>query len=340
MLIKALNKITNNQDLTSDEAANLIDCISAGVANPVLIAALLAALKTKGETVEEMTGFAGRMRDKALNINTEGMETIVDSCGTGGDGTNTFNISTAAAIVAASCGLTVAKHSNYRITGKCGSSNVLESLGIPILQKPDEVEKSLREHSIGFIHAPYFHKSTAELHKVRKELGIRTIFNFLGPLTNPARPTGQVIGVSDLQILPKMAETLRNLGCQRAMVVCGIDPLIDEISILGRTKIVQLENGNITNFEIKPEDFGLKTAQLNDIVGGSPDVNAAIISDIFKGKIKGPKLEILLLNSAALLWAGKAAANLEEGVNIATKAIEEGKVLGKLIELSKSLSDK
>lgn len=330
MLTNALNKITNNQHLSAEEASGLIEHISTGNANPVQIAALLAGLKTKGETVDEMTGFAASMRQKADKIKTEGFEYIADSCGTGGDGTNTFNISTAAAIIAAACGVTIAKHSNYSITGKCGSSNVLEALGIPLLQNANDVEKSLKQNNIAFIHAPYFHKSTFHLNTVRKELGIRTIFNFLGPLTNPAKPTGQVIGVSNPVMQSKMIETLRNLGCKRAMVVCGLEPIMDEISICGATRIYKLENDEISNFEINPADYGMKTAALEEITGGGPEENANIIQDIFTGKLKGPKLDILLLNAASVLWAGNAASSLEEGVSIAKEAIETGKVLEKL----------
>ncbi|OGI00544.1 MAG: anthranilate phosphoribosyltransferase [Candidatus Melainabacteria bacterium GWF2_37_15] len=330
MLTSALNKIIRNQDLTRKEASNLIDYMSTGQADPAQIAAFLTAIKAKGETVEEITGFAMRMRELAVKINTSGIKTIADSCGTGGDGANTFNISTAAAIVAAACGVTVAKHSNASITSKCGSSNVIEALGIPLLRDPKQVENSLKQHSIAFIHAPYFHKSTFYVNEVRKKLGIRTIFNFLGPLTNPAKPTGQVIGVSDPTMLPKIAQVLHNLGCRRAMVVCGVEPILDEISICGPTRIYRLENEEIDDFEIKPADFGLKTVALEDIAGSTPDINAGIIKDIFSGKIKGPKLDILALNSAAVLWAGEKAANIEEGLHLATQAIENGKALDKL----------
>ena len=335
MLTKFLDKITQNQNLLQEEASELIDYMSTGKANPVQIAAILASIRTKGETIEEITGFALKMREKAVKINTDGLEIIVDSCGTGGDKANTFNISTASAIVAAASGINVAKHSNFSITSKCGSSNVLEALGIPLLKTPEKIEKNLKDKLIAFIHAPYFHKSTFYVNTVRKELGIRTIFNFLGPLTNPASPTGQVIGVSNPKMAFKTVKTLDNLGCKKAMAVCGINPVMDEISICGKTLIYKLDNGKIENFEIKPEDFGLKTAALEDIAGDSPEVNAKTIIDIFSGKIKNAKLEILLLNSAAVLWTGNKAATLEEGISIAAKVIESGKALEKLYELQK-----
>jgi len=336
MLTAALDKLTQKQDLTREEAAELIEIMGSGKANLAQIAAILTALKTKGETIEEITGFAQRMRDKAIKINTDGLEAVTDSCGTGGDGTNTFNISTASAIIAAACGVNMAKHSNYRITGKCGSSNVLEALGIPVYEKPEAVRNSLKQHSIGFIHAPYFHKSTFHVNVVRKELGIRTVFNFLGPLTNPALPAGQVIGVSNPAMQPVIAQVLHNLGCKKAMVVCGVDPLIDEISICGTTRIYRLENGAIDNFEINPADFGMETASLKEIEGGDSDFNARIIRDIFSGKTQGPKLDVLLLNTSAVLWAGNKAQNLHEGVEIARNAVESGKAAEKLKNLSKS----
>ncbi len=333
MLTHVLNKITQKQDLTEQEARELIHYISSGKAKPTQIASFLAAIKTKGECVEEITGFALGMREKAAAINTDGMETIVDSCGTGGDGTNTFNISTASAIVAAAAGLNVVKHSNFSITSKCGSSNVLEALEIPLLKQPKDVEKYLKIHSIAFIHAPYFHKSTFYVNEVRKELGIRTIFNFLGPLTNPANPTGQVIGVSNPEMLPKICETLKNLGCKKALTVCGIDPVMDEISICGKTLIYELNNEKIRNFEVKPEDFGFNTACLEDIKGDSPEFNAGIIENIFSGKQKNAKLEILLLNSAAVLWVGNKVSTFEEGICLAAEVISSGKAMRKLTSL-------
>ncbi len=332
MLTLALNKITQNLDLTEQEAEELIHYISTGEANSFQIAALLSSLKTKGEVIDEITGFAAAMRKIALQINTEDIETIVDSCGTGGDGINSFNISTASALVAAAAGLSVAKHTNFSFTSKCGGSNVLEALGIPLLKTPEEVRNSLKTRSIAFIHAPFFHKSTLHVNRVRKELGIRTIFNFLGPLTNPASPTGQVVGVSNPDMPPKIIQALKNLGCKRAMTVCGIDPIMDEISICGKTLVCELNNNKITSYEISPVDFGLELASVEDIAGDTPEVNAKIIEDLFSGKIKGAKLDILILNSAAVLWAGNKVPNLQDGVRLAAEIIETKKALNKLNE--------
>lgn len=337
MLTKYISKIKKNQNLTAEEAAELIDLVETNEVLPVQIADLLVSLNEKGETAQEIFGFAKRMREKALKINTQGLENIVDSCGTGGDKTNTFNISTASAILASAAGITVAKHSNNGFTSKCGSSNVLQSLRIELLTDPREVEKSLKENNIAFIHAPYFHKCTANVNAVRKELGIRTVFNLLGPLTNPAFPTGQVIGIPKKEFCPKIAEALKNLGCKKALVVNGLNPVMDEISICGKTFISRLDDGKIDSFEIHPEDFGIKQAKLEDIQGDTPDVNAGIIEDVLSGKISGAKLDIVLLNSAALLWVGNAVNSLDEGIKIATDIIQSGSALNKLSKLQKTL---
>ncbi len=333
MLIKALNKIMQNQNLSEQESFDLVNYLSSGDANPAQIAAFLSAIKTKGETVEELTGFAKGMLGNAVKIELPDGEMVVDSCGTGGDGADTFNISTASAIVAAASGLKIAKHSNAGFSSKCGSSTVLEALGIPLLQTPEQVENSLKTHSIAFIHAPYFHKSTYHVYQIRKELGIRTVFNFLGPLTNPARPKGQVIGVSTPDMQPIMAGTLKNLGCKRALIVCGVDPVMDEISLCGKTLVYELNDGEISNYEVHPEDYGLQRASLEDIEGGLPDDNAKIIEDIFAGKLKGAKLDILKFNSAGVLLAGNKVKTIEEGVKLSAELITSGQALQKLKEL-------
>jgi len=328
-----IKKLTEGKDLTLEESSGLIDFIGDGYATPGQMAAFLTALKLKGETIDEITGFASKMRERAKKINIDGFNNIVDSCGTGGDNTNTFNISTASAILAASAGLHVVKHSNFGLTSKCGSSSVIEALGIPLVDNPQKVEESLKTHNISFIHAPYFHKCTSYINIVRKDIGIRTVFNFLGPLTNPAKPTGQVLGVALPELCEKLTEALGNLGCKRAFVVNGLAPVMDEISICGKTLMYRLEDGKIDKFEIHPEDFGFKEAKLSDIAGDTPSVNAKIITDIFAGKIEGPKKEILLLNSAALLWAGYKADSIEHGIKIASEHIESGTALKKLYKL-------
>jgi len=340
-MIKAIiKKLIDYKDLTLDEASDLIDFIGDGYATPAQISAFLTALKLKGETINEITGFAFKMRERALKIDTGSINNIVDSCGTGGDNTNTFNISTASAIVAASAGLHVAKHSNFGLTSKCGSSSVLEALNIPLVDTPAKVEENLKKHNICFIHAPYFHKCTAYVNIVRKDIGIRTVFNFLGPLTNPAKPTGQVLGVAVPELCKKMAETLKNLDCKRALVVNGIDPVIDEINICGKTLVYRLENGKIEKFIIHPEDFGFKVAKLSDIAGNTPAVNAEIIKNIFAGKIEGPKKDVLLLNAAALLWTGYKAESIEDGIKTVSELIESGQAYKKLQEIQEKPTNK
>lgn len=333
MLKRYISKLSEMQNLTLQETSDIIDFISEGKVLPSQIASFLTALKMKGETPQEITGLALKMREKALKINLKNFTTIVDSCGTGGDHSNTFNISTASAILASSCGLNVAKHANIGFTSKCGSSNVIEALGIVPSQNPDEVVKNLKSFNIAFLHAPCFQKTSTYVNPVRKEIGIRTIFNYLGPLTNPARPTGHILGISNPQLAPKIAETLNNLGTKKAMVVTGHNPLIDEISISGKTVVYRLENKKIDCLEIYPEDFGLKSAPLSEIAGGEPDSNAKTIEDIFSGKIDDAKLDIVIFNTAAILWAGEKVGSLELGVKLASELVKSGKGINKLVQL-------
>ena len=339
MIVGAIKKISEGKNLTSEEAGDLIDFIAEGKALPSQIGAFLTALKMKGETPDEITGLALKMREKALKIDLSGLKNIVDSCGTGGDCSNTFNISTASAILASASAqfsdFAVAKHSNFGFTSQCGSSNVLEALKISFTKSPEECTKFLKKNSIVFIHAPYFHKCTSNVNSVRKEIGIRTVFNYLGPLTNPASPTGQVLGVSNPALAPKIAEVLNNLGCKKAMVVCGQNPTLDEISICGKTLVYKLEKGKIENYELHPEDFGFNIAKLEDITGGTPDVNAGIIKDIFEGKIDDARLDAVLINTAALLWAGNKVQSIEAGITLATSLISNGLAKEKLELLQK-----
>lgn len=335
MIKETIKKLAEKKNLSFEESRNLIDFIGEGYSTPAQIAAFLTTLKLKGETIEEISGFASRMREKALEINTADFDHVVDSCGTGGDGTNTFNISTASAILAAAAGVFVAKHSNFGMTSKCGSSSVIQALGINLVETPEQVEQSLKKYNIGFIHAPYFHKCTSFVNNVRKDIGIRTVFNFLGPLTNPAKPDGQILGVSLPELCPKMIEVLKNLGCKRALVVNGINPNMDEISICGNTSIYRLENENIDKFEINPSDFGIKTASLSNIAGDTPDINAQIIIDIFSGRIQGAKKDVLVLNAGALIWAGFKADSLEQGIKLAEETLNSGLAYKKLKELQK-----
>jgi len=333
MIINAIKKTAEGQDLTFQETADLVEFIGEGQALPSQIAALLTALKIKGETPEEISGFAFKMREKALHLDLNPIGEIVDSCGTGGDCSNTFNISTASAILASSCGLNVAKHSNFGMTGKCGSSNVLSSLGISLVNSPEEAKKYFEKHNIVFLHAPFFHKATSSVNPVRKEIGIRTIFNFLGPLTNPTNPTGQVLGVACSKTAPKITEALKTLGCKKALVVHGQNPTMDEISICGKTTMYKLENSSIETLDIYPEDFGFKRVSLEYITGGEPDFNAVLIEKIFAGEITDAKKDAVILNAAGLLWVGNKADSLEEGIKVSLNLLESGAALQKLNEL-------
>lgn len=333
MLKSLIKKLIEGKNLSTREVSDVIEFIAEGNAMPSQIGSFLTALSIKGESVEEITGLALKMRELAVKINIEGISEIIDSCGTGGDGANTFNISTASAIVAASGGICVGKHSNFGFSSKCGSSNVIEALGIKLAETPEKVTEEIERHGISFIHAPYFHKCTSYVNDVRKEIGIRTVFNYLGPLTNPLYPSGQVLGVSRPDLAPNMAKVLKNLGCKRAMVVNATDPNLDEISICGKTIIHKLENNNIESMEISPEDFGIERAEIKDICGGDPHYNAKLIENIFKGEITDSRLDIVLLNSAALFWAGNKTTSLEEGIKMAKILVENGKVYNKLLEL-------
>lgn len=333
MINEFLKKITEGKNLSMKEAEALINLIADDKITSAQTGAVLTALKMKGETVEELTGFAKALISLAPKIGIKNKKHIVDSCGTGGDGTNTFNISTSAAILASACGVTIAKHSNFGYTSLCGSSNVIESLGFNLLKTPEQVVEAIELNNIAFLHAPYFHTSTKNVISIRKELGIRTFFNYIGPLTNPIRPTGQVLGVSSKEYAVKLSQVLLNLGCERAMVVHGENPVIDEMNICGKTNIYKLENGEIQVYDIYPEDFGLKTYSLAELKGGNAEENAKTVEEVLSGKSNDAKLYAVLLNASAILWAGCKCSSLEEGIKIAKNHIENGSAMKKIAEL-------
>ena len=329
MIKEVIKKLSENKNLTFDESRNLIDYISDGNATPGQIGAFLTAITMKKPTVDEMAGFSSRMREKA-NIIKHGYDNVVDSCGTGGDCANTFNISTAASILTSSAGLKVAKHSNFGITSICGSSNVLQSLGVKLVETPEAAKNQLNYKGITFIHSPFFHKSTASVNPIRKEIGLRTVFNFIGPLVNPAFPTGQVLGVSSHEMCPIIIEVLRTLGVKKALVVHGLDPVIDEISICSESLVFKLENEKIEKLILKPEDLGIKTADIKLLKGSTPDENALKIKDILSGNIKGPARDAVLANTAGLLWTGNKVSSLQEGVEYAANLVNSGQAREKL----------
>jgi anthranilate phosphoribosyltransferase len=341
MVADAIKKVVERRDLTADEAERVLEQIMSGGANEMQIAALLTALRMKGETVAELTGFARVMRRKAAQVRpgkaanaelggTE-REALIDTCGTGGDVTGTFNVSTATAFVVAGAGLRVAKHGNRSVSSLCGSADVVEALGIRIELSPEQIGRCIDETGIGFLHAPLLHTAMKYVAPVRKQLGIRTIFNVLGPLTNPAGATSQVLGVYATHLTRLLAEVLRELGSGHVLVVHGTDGM-DEITITGDSRVTELRNGELRSFTVCPEDFGLQRARLVEIQGGDAPLNAEIILRILGGE-SGPRRDIVLMNAAAALVAGDRAADLEQGLRQARESIDSGRALNRLEQL-------
>jgi len=325
----AIQKLVNGTSLSADEAAAVMDEIMSGSATPAQIGSFITALRIKGETVEEITGLVRTMRARAIPVITT--EDVVDTCGTGGDGAHTFNISTAAAFVAAGAGLKIAKHGNRAMSSQCGSADVLEALGIKIDLDAEGVKKCIEQVGIGFMFAQIFHPAMKYAASPRKEIGIRTIFNILGPLTNPAGARCQVIGVPDEPIMEKMAQVLKNLGCHHALIVHGADGL-DEITNTGKSIICELKDGDIKKYIISPGDFGLPLADPMNLKGSTPAANANLILSILSG-MKGPQRDVVVMNTAAVLLAGDRVSSLAEGVKLATNVIDSGKALAKLNQL-------
>jgi anthranilate phosphoribosyltransferase len=342
---EALQKIIKGQDLTLEETKDVFEEIMTGLATEAQIGAFITALRLKGETAAEITGAAQIMRNKAIkldvktgiDIDAEDInlddETIIDTCGTGGSGTNTFNVSTACAFIVAGCGLKVAKHGNRSVSSECGSADVLKELGVNIDLEPKKVAQCVKKIGIGFLYAPLFHGAMKYAIGPRREIGIRTIFNVLGPLTNPANANSQVLGVYNEDLTETIAEVLKNLGVRRAFVVCGANKL-DEITITGPTKVSEVRDNKIKTYYIKPEDFNIKKCSLEDLRGGNAKENAKIIMDILNGQ-SGCKRDIVLLNAAAALVAGNLTKDFKQGLILAAEAIDSKKALNKLEELKK-----
>jgi anthranilate phosphoribosyltransferase len=322
MVQDALKKVVEGRDLTEAEATAAMDEITEGDASPALVGALLTGLRMKGETSEEITGFARVMRAKAIRI-PAARSGLVDTCGTGGGGLATFNISTTAAFVVAGAGVTVAKHGNRGMTSTCGSADVLEALGVCITCPPAQVGECLDQAGIGFMFAQAHHPALKHAAPVRRELGFRTILNLVAPLTNPAGATAQVIGVFDPRSTELLALALRNLGSRRAFVVHGLDGL-DELSTLGITRVTELRDGSIRTYELTPEEVGLPPAMPEDL---RPDSDLSRNADLVRGVLAGhpgPRRDIVLLNAAAALVAGGAAHSLIEGIQLAAASIDSG----------------
>ena len=323
----SLMKIVANTDLSQEEMGEMITEIFSGAITDAQIGAMMAALATKGETFEELAGAARAMRRKALRIQSSA-GTVVDTCGTGGDGAKTFNISTTTAFVVAGCGVTVAKHGNRSISSQCGSADLLETLGVKIDTDPEIVEEAIGEIGIGFLFAPVYHGAMRFAANARKELGIRSIFNMLGPLTNPAAANCQLLGVYAPELTEMFANALNLLGAKRAFVVHGHDGL-DEISVCAPTRISELKDGLVRTYDISPEQFFSRQADAADLLGGDPNVNAEITRSILNGE-QGAKRDVVLINAAAALVAAGKAENTSEGIKLAEKAIDSSAAMEKL----------
>ncbi len=327
---QALEKILTGQGLTEQEMIAVMQAIMEGAVPAAPMAAFLTALRMKGETVEEILGAARVMREKAETVSVDA-DPVVDTCGTGGDGGQTFNISTAAAFVAAGAGVTVAKHGNRAVSSQSGSADVLKCLGVNVDADKERVETCLRKTGIGFLFAPLMHRAMKHAAAVRKELGIRTLFNLLGPLTNPAGAHAQVVGVFDGKWIVPLAEVLKALGARQALVVHGDDGL-DEISLMSGTRVAELKDGCVREYAVSPEDFGFKRCSPLLVRGGMPEENAAIVRAVLEGR-PGPHLDIVLVNAGAAIFVSGKADSLLAGVEAARESVLSGAAQKKLEDL-------
>jgi anthranilate phosphoribosyltransferase len=343
IITEAVRALVERRDLTRIEAAAAMDAIMSGAATNAQIAAFLTALRMKGETVEELIGFAQVMREKVARVPTRADETaaltgtdremLIDTCGTGGDASGTFNVSTATAFVVAGAGLKVAKHGNRSMSGLsgaslCGSADVVETLGVKLELTPDQVGRCVAEVGIGFLYAPLLHAAMKHVMAARREVGIRTVFNLLGPLTNPAGANAQVIGVAAAALTESLARVLAEIGTYRAFVVHGADGL-DEISNTGESRVSEVREGVVRTYTVRPEDFGMPRASIKDLLGGDREQNAEIIRAVLDGK-PGPRRDIVLLNAAAALVAGGRARDLKDGAAVAAQSIDSRAARSKL----------
>ncbi len=323
-----LNKLLARKNLGRAEMVRAMDEIMSGLATPAQTGAFLTAMRMKGETVEELAGAAQTMRRHALFIDA-GARPVVDTCGTGGDGLHTFNISTAAAFVAAGAGVCVAKHGNRAVSSKCGSADVLVALGVDVNAAPAAMEQCIQEHGIGFLFAPAMHPAMKHAAPVRRELGFRTIFNMLGPLTNPAAATGQVLGVFAPELTEVFAHVLKELGTRRALVVHGLDGM-DEITVTGPTRVCELRNGVVRTYELSAELLLGECCDAAELAGGDAVQNADMLRAILLGSEQGAPRKIVLLNAAAAIVAGEKADSIEDGMRLAAESIDSGAAFGKL----------
>lgn len=337
MIRNTLQKVCSKQNLTLEEAQNVFAHVMQGLVNEVELSALLIALKTKGESPDEIAGAAQAMRSAAHPFNAQGLE-VVDSCGTGGDGMSTVNISTAAALVAAEAGLHVAKHGNRAVSSRCGSADVLEACGVQIDTPVEYSERALRDVGICFLFAPHFHPGVRHAMSVRKQLGVRTMFNLLGPLANPAKPRFQVLGVYDPALCRTMAETLALLGCERALVVHGGG--LDEIALHSETRAAFLDNGQVSELVLSPESVGFKRCAPEALQGGDPAENASWLMSLLAGNASHAHTQAVALNAGALLWIAGRAEDLGSGCRLAIESIQSGKAVDRLAQWAYLTQDK
>jgi anthranilate phosphoribosyltransferase len=334
LIKESLSKLVDGRDLTRTEAEQSMREIMAGNASPAQISGFITALRMKKESTEEITAVTAAMKEFCHLIHPKVKGRIVDTCGTGGDKLNTFNVSTASAFVIAGAGATVAKHGNRSVTSKCGSADLMEALGLNLSLNPEQVRGLIEQIGIGFIYAPMFHPAMKYAVQPRRELGFRTIFNLVGPLTNPANADAQLVGVYDPALTEPAARTLMKLGCKEAMVVHGLDGL-DEVSTVGKTKVSWLKDGEVTDMVISPRDFGVKSAQPGGILGGDPEASAETIYRILNDLDRDPRRDMVLVNSSAGLTVAGLSDGFLHGVELAKSSIESGAAYGKLRSLVK-----
>lgn len=332
MIKEAIYQLINGNDLTYEQAREVMEEMMTGTATQAQMGGFLTALRMQGETIDEITAFATVMREKGIKI--EPKREVIDIVGTGGDEVGTFNISTTSAFVVAAGGVPVAKHGNRSVSSKSGAADVLERLGANLNLTPEQNEKVLNACDVCFLFAQKYHSSMKYAAPVRKELGVRTVFNILGPLSNPAAATMQLLGVYDKKLAKPLAQVLSNLGVTRGVAVCGEDGL-DEITLTGETDVHEIRFGEITSYTITPEQFGLRRCALSELVGGTPEENAQIAKDILTGKEKGPKRDIVVMNAGMSLYLGKDGISLEQGIRMAQDILDSGKAYKKLQEFVK-----
>ena len=326
-----IKKLVNKEDLSFSEIQETVRNIARNEVSQAQIGAFLVAITLKGVNKDEFFAFASTMREFSNRVILD--KYVVDSCGTGADLSKTINISTASAIVANACGVNVLKQTNSAITSNCGSTDLLKSLNIDIARISQDAKKQFDKNNIAFVHSPYFNEFAHVNNPIRQQIGIKTIFNYLGPLINPAFPNAQLLGVSSYEMCGKMIYALQKLGTDRALVVNGINPNLDEISICSKTAVYELKNGEINNYEVVPEDFGYKTVDISEIQGGNGTENAHIIQEIFKGNIKDAKRDIICMNAGAMIYLAGIKPDMFEGAKLAQETIEGGSAYEKLLKL-------